>query len=244
MTATLEVIPLPMLSDNYAWALIDRPGARFAVVDPPEAAPVEKLLAEGLKLELILLTHHHADHVAAADGLRAATGAQIIGAAADVHRLPRLDHRVKAGDRIEFAGQQAEVFETPGHTIGHIAFHFAGLSALFCGDTLFSLGCGKLLEGTAQQMFTSLAQFKALPPNTLVYCGHEYTLSNGRFAQTVEPDNQALAARIEQAQAQRAAGEPTIPSLLGDELAANPFLRAANVAELAERRAAKDQFRG
>ena len=242
---TFEVLPLPMLQDNYSWALIDRDGARMAIVDPPETEPVERLLAShGLTLTLILLTHHHADHIDGAEALRRKYGARIAGAAADQHRLPSLDQPLHAGDQIAFAGEEAMVMDTPGHTTGHISYYFAGSHALFCGDTMFSLGCGRLLEGTAAQMFDSLAQFKALAPETLVYCGHEYTAANGRFALSVDPDNAALAARVKQVAELRAAGQPSLPSSLRDEIAANPFMRAESVARLAELRSAKDSFKG
>jgi hydroxyacylglutathione hydrolase len=235
-----EVVPVPMLDDNYSWALIDRDHGQMAIVDPPETAPVEELLGnQGLELTLILLTHHHADHIAGAEALRRQHNCPIYGARADQHRLPSLDRALADGDQVAFAGVEGDVFETPGHTMGHISFYFAGARALFCGDTLFSLGCGRLLEGTAAQMFASLARFE-----TLVYCGHEYTAANGRFALTVEPENQALAARLAQVAELRAAGLPTLPAVLGDELAENPFLRAETVERLAEIRAAKDRFRG
>jgi len=240
-----EVVPVPMLEDNYSWALIDRERRQLAIVDPPEVAPVEELLEkQNLTLCLILLTHHHADHIAGAEVLRRRHSCPIYGARADQHRLPSLDRALADHDRVEFADVAGEVLETPGHTVGHISFYFAAENALFCGDTLFSLGCGKLLEGTAAQMFASLARFKALPPDTLIYCGHEYTAANGRFAQTLDPENQALAARIAAVTELRAAGLPTLPALLGDELDANPFLRADTVERLAAIRAAKDHFRG
>ena len=240
-----EVVPVPMLEDNYSWALIDRTQGQMAIVDPPEVAPVEELLERrGLVLGLILLTHHHADHIAGADALRRKHNCPIYGARADQHRLPSLDLALGEGDRIEFAGVAGKVLETPGHTVGHISFYFAGEKALFCGDTLFSLGCGKLLEGTPAQMFASLGRLKALPPDTLVCCGHEYTAANGRFARTIEPENQALAVRIAAVAELRAAGLPTLPALLADELEANPFLRAGSVEEFAAIRSAKDQYRG
>ncbi len=245
MLPDFEVLAVPMLRDNYSWALIDRAHGQMAIVDPPETAPVEALLADtGLSLSLILLTHHHADHIAGAEALRRDHGCVIYGAAADQHRLPSLDRALEDGDHVGFAGSIGEVMATPGHTLGHISFYFPGAQALFCGDTLFSLGCGRLLEGTAAQMFTSLARFKALPPVTKIYCGHEYTEANGRFALTVEPNNQALAARIQQVAALRAKGLPTLPALLADELATNPFLRADTMEHLAEIRTAKDHFRG
>jgi hydroxyacylglutathione hydrolase len=241
---TLELTAIPCLSDNYAWLLRDAGTGTVAVVDPGEAEPVEQALAaRGLGLDLILITHHHGDHVGGVAALKAAHGAAVLGPAADAHRLPALDRALKEGDRIAVGGATAVVIDTPGHTRGHIAFHFPAEELLLCGDTLFSLGCGRLLEGTPAEMFTSLRKFAALPPETRIACGHEYTLSNARFALSVDPGNAALKARAAQAEADRAAGEPTLPALLGDELAANPFLRAADVATLAKLRAAKDDFR-
>jgi hydroxyacylglutathione hydrolase len=201
---------------------------------------VERL---GGRLDLILLTHHHGDHIAGVAELQAKFGGRIVGAAADAHRLPKLDQAVRAGDTVALGESRATVIDTPGHTVGHIAFHFSGGRALLCGDTLFSLGCGRLLEGNAAQMFDSLAKLAALPEETLVCCGHEYTESNARFALTVEPENAALRARAEEARAQRAAGRPTVPTTIGQERAANPFLRAGDVARLAAIRSAKDSFR-
>ncbi|MCS6892057.1 MAG: hydroxyacylglutathione hydrolase [Rhodovarius sp.] len=239
---SLSVRPIPILADNYAWWLRDEATGQVAVVDPGDAAAVTALLdAEGCGLDWILLTHHHADHIAGTAELVARYGARVAGAAADAHRLPPLDAALHGGDSFVLGASAAEILETPGHTLGHIAFSFPGW--LFCGDTLFSLGCGRLIEGTAEDLFRSLRRIDALPGETLIACGHEYTLANGRFALTVEPDNEALRARIAEAEAQRAAGRPTVPSTLASERAANPFLRAATVATLAERRAAKDKFR-
>ena len=240
----LSVTPVPCLSDNYIWLLQDGATGAVAVCDPGEAGPaiaaVEKL---GGRLDLILLTHHHGDHVAGVAGLRARCGGRVVGAAADASRLPGLDQAVREGDTVTLGWSRAVVIDTPGHTVGHIAFHFAEGNAVLCGDTLFSLGCGRLLEGSAAQMFGSLAKLAALPEATLVCCGHEYTESNARFALTVEPENAALRARAEEARAQRAAGRPTVPTSIGQERAANPFLRAGDVARLAAFRGAKDSFR-
>jgi hydroxyacylglutathione hydrolase len=240
---TLTVTPIPLFKDNYAWLLRDSGSGATAVVDPADAGPVEAAIeAAGGRLDLILLTHHHADHVGGTDAVRARYGAQVVGAAADAHRLPKLDRAVREGDTVGLGGAVGTVIDTPGHTLGHIAFHFPDGHALFCGDTLFSLGCGRLLEGTAAQMFASLKKLAALPPDTLVYCGHEYTESNARFAVTAEPDNAALQARAAEVGRLRAAGRSTVPSLLAVELAANPFMRAATAERLGEIRAAKDRF--
>jgi hydroxyacylglutathione hydrolase len=239
----LTATPIPCLSDNYAWLLRAADG-RLAVCDPAEDAPVAAAVeAMGGKLDLILLTHHHGDHVAGVPGLVARYGAKVVGAAADKHRLPPLDQAVAPGDSLDVLGSRAAVLASDGHTRGHIAFHIADSRILLCGDTLFSLGCGRLLEGTAEQMFASLAALAALPGETLVCCGHEYTESNARFAITVEPDNAALKARIAEAHAQRAAGKPTLPSTIASERAANPFMRAPDIATLARIRAGKDNFR-
>lgn len=239
----LTATPIPCLSDNYAWLLRAADG-RLAVCDPAEDAPVAAAVeAMGGKLDLILLTHHHGDHVSGVPGLVARYGAKVVGAAADKHRLPPLDQALAPGDRVDVLGSTAEVLASDGHTRGHIAYHIADSRILLCGDTLFSLGCGRLLEGNAEQMFASLAALAALPGETLVCCGHEYTESNARFAITVEPDNAALKARIAEAKAQRAVGKPTLPSTIASERAANPFVRAADVATLARIRAAKDTFR-
>ena len=241
MTVTAE--PVPILSDNYAWLLRDSATGAVAIVDPADAKPVIAALERaGGRLDLILLTHHHADHVAGTDEVRARFGCKVVGAAADAHRLPKLDQAVKDGDSVALGGAAARVIETPGHTRGQINYFFADGEILLSGDTLFSLGCGRLIEGTAAEMFASLRRLAALPGGTRICCGHEYTESNARFALSADPDNAALKARAEQARRQRAAGSPTLPSLLSDELAANPFLRARDVTAFADLRARKDKF--
>jgi hydroxyacylglutathione hydrolase len=239
----ITVQAVPVLSDNYAWLLRDASSGAVAIIDPGEAAPVIAAIeASGGRLDAIWLTHHHGDHVAGTDEVRARFGAKVLGATADAHRLPKLDQSVAEGDRVKLGGSTALVLETPGHTVGHIAFVFQDDHALFCGDTLFSLGCGRLLEGTAADMFASLRKFATLPPETLVYCGHEYTESNARFALHATPDNAALQAFAAKVREKRAAGQATVPSVLADELAANPFLRAPDVATLADLRSRKDKF--
>ena len=245
-TGGLRVRAVPCLTDNYAWLLTDLGTGTVAVCDPGEAGPVLRALGDGPesgRCDLVLLTHHHGDHVDGVAAVVAATGAEVIGNARDAHRLPRLDQAVSPGGTVAVGSSRGAVIDTPGHTRGHVAFHFAKGEVLLCGDTLFSLGCGKLLEGTAAEMFASLAKLGALPGTTLVCPGHEYTGSNARFALTVEPGNAALRARAEQVTAQRARDEPTVPTTLAEELATNPFLRAPDVATLAVRRAAKDDFR-
>ena len=225
--ARLRVELLPALSDNYIYLLHEPDEGVTAVVDPGEAEPVTAALdRHGWRLDLILCTHHHADHVGAAAALKAGSGATLVGPAADAHRIPGLDRKVAQGDRVRLGRETAEVLAVPGHTRGHIAFWFESSEALFCGDTLFALGCGRLFEGTPQQMWTSLSRLRALPDDMKVYCAHEYTQSNARFAVTVEADNDKLLKRSAAIDAARAKGEATVPSLLGEEKATNPFLRA------------------
>jgi hydroxyacylglutathione hydrolase len=239
----VTVTPVPCLSDNYAW-LLRAPDGRLAVCDPGEAEPVAAAIeAAGGRLDTILLTHHHGDHVAGVADLVKRFRARVVGAAADAQRLPPLDVAVEPGQRIEVLGVPVDVLASDGHTRGHIAFHLPDCAILLCGDTLFSLGCGRLLEGTAAEMFDSLQRLAALPPETLVCCGHEYSESNARFALTVEPDNAALRARAGEIARQRAEGRPTVPTTIGEEAAANPFLRAPDAAALARIRTAKDNFR-
>jgi hydroxyacylglutathione hydrolase len=235
--------PIPLLTDNYAWLLRDDATGAVAVVDPAEAGPViEAIDRSGGRLDLILLTHHHADHVAGADAVRDRFAAPVVGARADARRLPRLDSEVVEGSHVELGEATALVIETPGHTVGHIAFFFDQGNVLLCGDTLFSLGCGRLIEGTAEQMFHSLKRLAALPADTLVCCGHEYTQANARFALHADPDNAALRRYADHVNALRAAGQPSVPSRLADEQAANPFVRAPDVATFADLRARKDRF--
>ena len=217
----LHIEPIPAFADNYLWLLTR--GEHAAVVDPGDPAPVQAVLAaRGLRLMAILVTHHHGDHVGGVPAL-AAAGVPVYGPAGE--DIPCRTRPLAEGDRIEVLGEEFVVLEVPGHTRGHIAYYGAGLGALFCGDTLFAAGCGRLFEGTPAQMVASLAKLAALPPATRVYCAHEYTLANLRFARAVEPDNAALAARSERCAALRAAGVPTVPSTLAEERATNPFLR-------------------
>lgn len=239
----IKATPVPILSDNYAWLLRDEESGCTAIIDPAEVDPIARAIdAAGGTLDLILLTHHHGDHIAGVDAIRTRYGAPVIGARADRHRLPKLDREVWEGSEIDLGAATARVLETPGHTIGHISFFFPDGAVLLCGDTLFSLGCGRLSEGTAADMFASMMKFAALPPETLVCCGHEYTESNARFARHADPENLDLLAYAARVQELRAMGLPTLPSLLSDELACNPFLRAGDVATLADLRGRKDRF--
>ena len=238
----VTVQPIPLFQDNYAWLLRDTVSGAVAIVDPADAAGVAAALQAAGRLDLILLTHHHPDHTAGTDAVRAIWHCPVVGAAADAHRLPKLDQAVSEGDLVTFGSTQAVVIETPGHTHGHVAYFLPKGNVLLCGDTLFSVGCGRLLEGTAAEMFASLKKLSALPDDTLVACGHEYTASNIRFALTVEPENMELQMRALEVMQLRSAGRPSVPSMLAQERATNPFLRAATVARLAEIRTAKDNF--
>lgn len=227
----MDVVLVPAFADNYLYVLRDPATGKVGVVDPGDAAPViAELERRGWTPSVIFLTHHHNDHIGGVAALVARYGGggglSVVGAGHDAHRLPPLDQKLADGDRVEFGALSAEVIAVPGHTLGHIAYWFAGAEALFCGDTLFALGCGRLFEGTPGQMWASLRRLRALPDATRVYCAHEYTLSNARFAVTVDPDNRALSDRAAAVAALRARGEPTIPTSVGLEKQTNPFLRA------------------
>lgn len=222
----MYLIPVPAFADNYLWLLHD--GKHALVVDPGDAEPVLAALTKhGLQLESILVTHHHADHTGGVAQLRGACGARVYGPATE--RIPAPFTPLREGDTARALGLDFQVIDVPGHTSGHIAFYHPdvrGKPLLFCGDTLFSGGCGKLFEGTPAQMLTSLDKLAALPGNTVVCCTHEYTLSNLRFAMTVEPGNSELAAYQADCTRLRSAGQPTLPSSIARELLINPFLRS------------------
>jgi hydroxyacylglutathione hydrolase len=222
-----QIITIPCLEDNYAFLLHDPETGATACVDVPEAAPIlAELEARGWSLSDILITHHHWDHIDGVPDLVKATGAKVLGARADAHRLPPLDQALVEGDEIMVGALRGRVIEVSGHSIGHIAFHVPEAKAVFTADSLMALGCGRLFEGTPAQMYESLGKLAALPSDTMVYSGHEYTAANARFALTIEPENPDLISRVERITAARAAGEPTVPSALSEERATNPFLRA------------------
>jgi hydroxyacylglutathione hydrolase len=238
--AMIEIVPVPAFADNYLWVL--REGNHAAVIDPGDHRPVVDYLARhSLALTAILCTHHHADHVGGVEALLELAGeVPVFGPATE--RIPARTVALSEGMQVQVPGMDMafEVVDVPGHTAGHIAY--VGHSTLFCGDTLFAAGCGRLFEGTALQMTNSLAKLRALSPDTLFYCAHEYTLSNLRFARAVEPDNPAIVARLVSETARRARGEPTLPATIGGERATNPFLRwdVGTVIDSAQRRAGRD----
>lgn len=220
---SFKFVTVPCLSDNYAY-LVHGDG-KTALIDAPEAAPIRAALArEGWSLDEIWITHHHNDHIDGVAELR--DGAVVRGAKSDAHRLPPLDTAHEDGDQFSFAGRDVQILDVSGHTVGHIAYYIPEERAVFTADSLMALGCGRVFEGTFDQMWHSLSKLAALPPETMVYSGHEYTQANGRFAATIEPDNPALQARLTRIDAERAKGEPTVPSQMSEELATNPFLRA------------------
>ncbi|HEY1886238.1 MAG TPA: hydroxyacylglutathione hydrolase [Roseiarcus sp.] len=255
---TMSIHQYLCLNDNYGALVHDSATGATACVDVPEAAPTLAALAErGWNLTDILITHHHADHIQGVPDVKAKfPRAKIWGSGKDAARIPFLDHELKEGDTARVGSLGANVIETPGHTLGHIAYHFEHDNVAFCGDTLFSLGCGRVLETPHAVMWSSLAKLAAFPGETRIYCGHEYTEANGRFAATVEPGNPVLKARIEEVAKLRAARRPTLPTTIAAELAANPFLRveepaiqaavglagAEPAAVFAELRTRKDRF--
>lgn len=258
--AAMEVVRLAAFDDNYIWLLRDPASGAVGVVDPGDADPVLKTLAaRGWTLTHIFITHHHGDHIGGLAALKAAfPAARIIAAAADARRIAPIDQAVGDGDIITFGRLKAQVLAVPGHTSGHIAYYFEDAMMLFCGDALFASGCGRMFEGTPAQMWGSLKKLRALPADTAVYCAHEYTAGNARFALSLEPHNPALAARAAEVARLRAADLPTVPTVIGLERAVNPFLRADDPAlaaaaglsgagpeaVFADLRARKDVFRG
>lgn len=244
MTA-LAIHRIPAFTDNYIWLVHDPLSAETIVVDPGAADPVLAALAErGWQLSAIWNTHWHPDHTGGNAALKAATGCTVIAPAAEAQKIPTADRLVAEGDTVAIGAHVATVLEVPAHTAGHIAFHVAEDALVFVGDTLFVMGCGRLFEGTAAQMFAAMRRFDALPDATQVYCAHEYTLGNARYAVVAEPENAAIAERLTEVERLRASGQATVPTTIAEERATNPFLRAASAEILAERRAAKDAFAG
>ncbi|MAB14522.1 hydroxyacylglutathione hydrolase [Parvibaculum sp.] len=226
---SLEIHQFPCLNDNYGYLVHEPKSGATAAIDTPDAKAIEKALKEkGWTLTHILNTHHHYDHAGGNEELKAKTGCTIIGPKGEAAKIPGLDRAVGDGDMVELGEARARVFDVPGHTAGHVAYYFEDDGVAFVGDTLFALGCGRLFEGTPEQMWTSLSKLMALPDDTIVYCAHEYTQANARFAVTVDPENEALAARAKEIDEKRAKGEWTVPTTIGLEKATNPFLRAAD----------------
>lgn len=237
----MQIVPIPAFSDNYLWLVHDEESGETAVVDPGDAAPV---LAEaerrGWTVDQIWNTHWHPDHTGGNLAIKEVSGARISGPASD--RIPGRDVALSEGDQVRLGGRVGRVVEVPGHTLDHIALIFDEDGVAFVGDTLFAMGCGRLFEGTPEQMYRSLQRLAELPDATRLYCAHEYTLANARFAAHAEPENESIATRLAQVQAMREAGQITVPTTVKQERETNPFVRSTNVEEFAQRRAAKDSF--
>jgi len=242
MAGALLIQAVPVLNDNYVWLIHDSASGETAAVDPSVGPPVlDAAEARGWPITQVLNTHWHPDHTGGNQAIHAATGALVTGPE-EVRRVYQPDRVVGKGDRVTLGSWEADVWAIPAHTAGHISYYFERASAVFVGDTLFAMGCGRLFEGTAAQMHANLQRLAALPEDVRVYCGHEYTLANARFAVTVEPDNQALADRLRRVEAARDRGEVTLPTTIGEERATNPFMRARSVEEFARLREMKDSF--
>ena len=241
----IEIVRIPVLSDNYVWMVHEPSSGETMVVDPAVSEPVlAEADARGWTITQIWNTHWHPDHTGGNAEIKAATGCKITGPQAEAERIPTLDVMVSEGDHAALGAVRADVIDVPAHTAGHIAYYLPGEDVAFVGDTLFAMGCGRLFEGTAEQMFDNMQKLKALPGETAVYCAHEYTQSNGRYALVAEPQNEAIASRMAAVDAARARGEPTVPTTVALERETNPFMRAANAEELGRRRAEKDGFKG
>ena len=241
--SALDIVVVPAFADNYLWLIHDEDSGETAVVDPGDPAPV---LAEaerrGWRITKILNTHWHPDHTGGNLAIKQATGAEIWGPAGDNGRVPGLDHPLAEGDRISIGGHSAEVWEVPGHTLGHIAYIFADDEIAFVGDTLFAMGCGRLFEGSPEQMHRSLGRLAELPAETRLYCAHEYTLANARFAAHAFPENKEIAERLRHVEQERSEARPTVPTTVALERTTNPFLLTDDVEEFAELRREKDSF--
>jgi len=243
MSTDLEIVMFPCLADNYGFLLHDPVSGDTATIDTPDAEEIlRQCAARNWTLTYIWNTHHHFDHTGGNLTLKEKLGVEIIGPAGDAARIPGLKRGISGGESFEFGTHRIDVLDTPGHTTHHNVYYVPSARSAFVGDTIFVLGCGRLFEGTAQQMYDSLVSICALPQDTRLYCAHEYTLSNARFAVTIDPDNADLLAYIETAKALREQGLPTVPTTIKAEMATNPFVRAKSATDLANIRAAKDNF--
>jgi len=239
----MEIVAVPVLTDNYVWLIHNDETGETAAVDPSVSEPVlDAAAARGWSVTQVLNTHWHPDHTGGNEGIKAATGCTIT-APAEAKRVSQVDRVVVEGDRVTVAGAECVVWEIPAHTAGHIAYYFEDEGMIFVGDTMFAMGCGRLFEGTAEQMYSNLQRIAALPGDIRIYCGHEYTLANARFAAHAEPQNEAVSARLDQVKGLRDRGLITLPTTVAEERGTNPFVRASNVAEFARLRAEKDSFR-
>jgi hydroxyacylglutathione hydrolase len=243
MVMTIEIVGVPVLNDNYVWLMHEEVTGETVVIDPAVAEPVlAEADARGWRISQIWNTHWHPDHVGGNAEIKAATDCRITGPAGEAAKIDTLDATVKGNDIATIGGLRAEVWDVPAHTAGHIAYYLPSAGVIFVGDTLFAMGCGRLFEGTADQMFANMQRFATLDGTTRVYCAHEYTLSNAKFAAAMEPENHDIATRLAEVTAMRERGEPTVPTTIAQERATNPFMRAESVEELARLRSAKDNF--
>src|SRR5690348_121799 len=239
----LEIVAVPVLTDNYVWLIHNPATGETAAVDPSVAEPVlNAVAARGWALSQVLNTHWHPDHTGGNEGIKAATGCTIT-APAEAQRVSKVDRIVAEGDQVTVAGAEAIVWDIPAHTAGHIAYYFEDEGMIFVGDTMFAMGCGRLFEGSAEQMYSNMQRIAALPGDVRIYCGHEYTLANARFAEHVEPQNEAISARLDQVKDLRERSLITLPTTVAEERGTNPFVRASDATEFARLRSEKDSFR-